>query len=52
MMAFRQFECIYADMSRFDLAAALEHVQAFGRRETACLRLDVHKTSEPAALTK
>jgi len=34
-----QFECIYGNMPRFGLAAAVEHVQAVGRRETARLRL-------------
>lgn len=38
-----QFECIYANMPRFGLAGALEHVQAVGRRETARLRLGVNK---------
>ena len=34
-----QFECIYGNMPRFGLAAAVEHVQAVGRRETARMRL-------------
>lgn len=34
-----QFECVYGNMPRFGLAAAVEHVQAVGRRETARLRL-------------
>lgn len=34
-----QFECVYGNMPLFGLAAATEHVQAVGRRETARLRL-------------
>jgi len=34
-----QFETVYGNMPRFGLAAAMEHVQAVGRRETARLRL-------------
>lgn len=34
-----QFECVYGNMPRFGLAAAVEHVQAVGRRETARSRL-------------
>ena len=34
-----QFESVYGNMPRFGLAAAMEHVQAVGRRETARLRL-------------
>jgi hypothetical protein len=34
-----QFECVYGNMPKFGLAAATEHVQAVGRRETARLRL-------------
>lgn len=38
-----QFECVYANMPAFGLGAAVEHVQAVGRRETARLRLDANK---------
>lgn len=34
-----QFESVYANMPRFGLAAAAEHVLAVGRRETARMRL-------------
>lgn len=34
-----QFECVYGNMPKFGLAAAVEHVQAVGRRETARMRL-------------
>ena len=34
-----KFETVYGNMPRFGLAAALEHVPATGRRETARLRL-------------
>jgi hypothetical protein len=34
-----QFETVYGNMPRFGLAAAMEHVEAVGRRETARLRL-------------
>lgn len=34
-----QFECVYGNMPRFGLAAAMQHVPAVGRRETARLRL-------------
>jgi hypothetical protein len=33
-------------MPRFGLAAAMDHVQAVGRRETARKRIEVNKTSE------
>lgn len=38
-----QFECVYGNMPRFGLAAATEHVQAVGRRETARKRLNADK---------
>jgi hypothetical protein len=38
-----QYECVYANMPAFGLGAAVEHVQAVGRRETARLRLDANK---------
>jgi hypothetical protein len=41
-----QFECIYGNMPRFGLAAAVEHAQAVGRRETARLRLASNNASE------
>jgi hypothetical protein len=34
-----QFESVYGNMPKFGLGAALEHVPAVGRRETAKLRL-------------
>lgn len=34
-----QYECVYGNMPRFGLGAALEHVPAVGRRETARTRL-------------
>ena len=43
-----QFESIYGNMPKFGLAAATEHVQAVGRRETASRRLVVNNTGEPA----
>ncbi len=36
-----QYECVYGNMPKFGLGAALEHVEAVGRRETARLRLGV-----------
>jgi hypothetical protein len=36
-----QFECVYGNMPKFGLGAAMEHVQAVGRRETARMRLGV-----------
>ncbi len=41
-----QFECLYANMPLFGLAAATDHVTAVGNRETARLRLGGQ--SEPA----
>jgi hypothetical protein len=38
-----QYECVYGNMPLFGLGAALEHVQAVGRRETARLRLSANK---------
>lgn len=35
-----QFECVYGNMPRFGLGAALEHVPVVGRRETARRRLN------------
>ncbi|MBI3153348.1 MAG: DUF4188 domain-containing protein [Chloroflexi bacterium] len=43
-----QFECVYGNMPRFGLAAAMEHVQAVGRRETARMRLASNRTMETA----
>jgi len=42
-----QFESVYGNMPRFGLAAATEHVQAVGRRETARKRIEVNKSSTP-----
>ena len=39
-----QFECVYSNMPLFGLAAAVEHVEAIGMRETARLRLSVNKS--------
>jgi hypothetical protein len=47
-----QFETMYGNMPRFGLAAATEHVQAVGRRETARKRLDVNKMQEHAVETQ
>ncbi len=38
-----QFECVYGNMPRFGLGAALDHVEAIGRRETARLRLNANE---------
>jgi hypothetical protein len=46
-----QFESVYGNMPRFGLAAAMEHVEAVGRRETARKRLGVNKANEPAVET-
>ena len=47
-----QFESMYGNMPQFGLAAATEHVQALGRRETARQRLDVNKTNKLSMETK
>ena len=39
-----QYECVYGNMPRFGLGAAIKHVPAVGRRETARLRLSANKT--------
>ena len=39
-----RFECVYGNMPEFGLGAALQHVEAVGRRETARLRLDTKST--------
>ncbi len=41
-----QFECVYGNMPKFGLAAATEHVQAVGRRETARLRLSANQSKQ------
>ena len=41
-----QFETVYGNMPRFGLAAATEHVQATGRRETARLRLTTKEAAD------
>lgn len=43
-----QFECVYGNMPKFGLGAAMEHVQAVGRRETARLRLNVNSREKVA----
>ena len=40
-----QFESVYGNMPKFGLGAAMEHVQAVGRRQTAGKRMAVNKTS-------
>lgn len=47
-----QFESVYGNMPRFGLAAALGHVQAVGRRQTARNRIDVNKSNELIMETK
>ncbi len=47
-----QFETVYDNMPRFGLGAAMEHVEAVGRRETARMRLASKNTHEHAAETK
>jgi hypothetical protein len=42
-----QFESVYGNMPRFGLGAAMEHVEAIGRRETARLRLSSARTGLP-----
>lgn len=44
-----QYECVYGNMPRFGLAAAMEHVQVTGRRETARKRLEANKILETAS---
>jgi hypothetical protein len=39
------YECVYGNMPLFGLAAATEHVQATGRRETARARLAANQES-------
>ena len=41
-----QFESVYGNMPRFGLAAAMDHVPAIGRRETARRRLAVNQARE------
>ncbi len=43
-----QFESVYGNMPRFGLAAAMEHVEAVGRRHTARTRLNVNTSGELA----
>ena len=38
-----QYECVYGNMPRFGLGAALDHVEAVGRRQTARLRLNANE---------
>jgi len=47
-----QFESVYGNMPKFGLGAAMEHVEAIGRRETARKRLDANKTGELAMEAK
>ena len=44
-----QFETMYGNMPRFGLAAAMEHVQITGRRETARERIETHGVLNPTA---
>ena len=43
-----KFEAFYGNMPKFGLGAALEHIEATGRRETARLRLGSKHTNQPA----
>jgi hypothetical protein len=43
-----QFESVYSNMPRFGLAAAMDHVEAVGRRYTARKRLEANNTGELA----
>lgn len=43
MVNANQFECVYGNMPKFGLGAAVEHVEAIGNRETARLRLSANK---------
>lgn len=47
-----QFESVYGNMPRFGLAAAVEHVEAVGRRYTARKRLETNKMNELATETQ
>ena len=38
-----QYECVYGNMPKFGLGAAMEHVPALGRRETARARLGANQ---------
>jgi len=40
-----QFESVYGNMPKFGLAAAMDHVPAVGRRETARQRIEAHKVN-------
>jgi len=42
-----QYECVYGNMPRFGLAAAMEHVQVTGRRETARKRIEANQSISP-----
>jgi hypothetical protein len=42
-----QFESVYGNMQGFGLAAAMEHVEATGHRQTARMRLESNQLSEP-----
>ena len=46
-----QFESVYGNMPKFGLAAAMEHVEAIGHRQTARKRLEGNRSSEPATAT-
>jgi len=47
-----QFESVYGNMLKFGLRAAMENVQAVGRRETARRRPDANKSSQPVMGTE
>ena len=47
-----KFEVFYGNMPKFGLGAAMQHVEATGRRETARLRLASKNTHDLAAETK
>jgi hypothetical protein len=47
-----KFEVFYGNMPKFGLGAAMEHVQAVGRRETARMRLGSKNMNEPVMEAK
>jgi hypothetical protein len=43
-----RFETLYGNMPRFGLGAAMEHIEAVGRRRTARKRLSANHPAHPA----
>jgi hypothetical protein len=43
-----RFETLYGNMPRFGLGAAMEHIEAVGRRQTARKRLSANHPAHPA----